>query len=194
MHGRHLTGILQEIRGDLLGVRCRLGKQDGFTLMELSIALVILGLVLALVVVNYANASRAMALKGAQRQVEAALNRALTASRQENVSYRLIFYPDASGSHPNSYEFLHNVKDELTGTWSLTPVDKSVSGEDVVEDGGHYYITVTNGAKIVSSSVITVDLVPRGTTLTVTPVTITLALGSSTAQVVLDSRGKVTVP
>lgn len=177
-----------------MGIRCRSRRQDGFTLIELSIALVILGLVLALAVVNYANANRAMALKGAQRQVEAALHRAMTASRQENVSYRLIFYPDAFGSHPNSYEFLHNVKDELTGTWSLTPVDKSVSGEDVVEDGDHFYITVTSGARIVSSSTITVDIVPRGTTLTVTPATITLALGSSTAQVVLDSRGKVTVP
>lgn len=166
-----------------------LDDQRGFTLIELSIIVVILGIMLTLAVVNYANASRSMALKGAQRQVEAALTRAMNAARQENVGYRLIFYPQTDAAHPNSYEFLHRV--ENAGNWSLEPVDRSVSGEEVVVDGGHYYIKVSSGVRIISDTATVIDFVPRGTTMTVTPATITLGLGGYTVSVVLDSQGRI---
>ncbi|MDI6872831.1 pilus assembly FimT family protein [Candidatus Solincola sp.] len=176
--------LLQNILGDDYPE-----DQAGFTLIELSIIVVILGIVLTLAVVNYANTSRSMALKGAQRQVEAALTRAMNAARQENVAYRLIFYPQSDAAHPNSYEFLHRV--ESAGNWNLEPVDRSVSGEEVTEDAGHYYIEVSNGVKILNDTATVIDFVPRGTTQTVTPATITLGLGGSTISVVLDAQGRI---
>ncbi len=167
----------------------RILGEEGFTLIELSIIVVILGIVLTLAVINYANASRGMTLKGAQRQVEAALSRALNAARQENVDYRLIFYPQTDAAHPNTYEFYHKV--EEGGSWTLQPVDRSVSGEEVVEDNGHYYIRVSNGVRIVSQETITVDFRPRGTVMTVTPATLTLGLGGSTVGVVIDAEGRI---
>lgn len=179
---------LPEAKGRLSDRRCN-HQEEGFTLIELSIIVVILGIVLTLAVVNYANASRSMALKGAQRQVEAAISRAMNAARQENVGYRLIFYPQSDTTHPNSYEYLHRV--ENGGEWNLEPVDRSVSGEEVVVDENHYFIKVTNGVRIMSENTVVIDFNPRGTTLTVTPATITLGLGGSTVSVVLDSQGRI---
>lgn len=158
-------------------------------MIEVSIIVVILGIVLTLAVVNYTNASRAMTLKGAQRQVEAALTRAMNAARQENVDYRLIFYPRTHASHPNSYEFLH--KEENAGVWELVPVDRSVTGEEVVMDEGHYYIILSGGVKVMSDDVIVVDFLPRGTTMIITPCIITLGLGGSTLGVSIDAQGRV---
>lgn len=170
--------------------RGRIRADEGFTLIELSIIVIILGVILTVAVINYANAQRGIVLKGAQRQVEAALSRAMNAARQENVRYRMVFYPYTHASHPNTYEFLHDV--ENAGNWSLQPVDRSVSGEEVEEEGGHYYIRVANGVRIESESAITVDFDPLGTEMHITPATITLGLSGSQVQVALDSEGRIT--
>lgn len=170
------------------GVR-KFNGEEGFTLLELCIVILILGIVITIAVVNYANVNRGMALKGALRQLEAALNRAKTSARQENVKYRMVIYGQYGSPYPNSYEFYHNV--ENNGTWSLQPVDKSVSGEEVVIDDGHYYIKISNGVKVISDSNITVDFSPNGTTIQITSVTINLDIGGATGTVRVDAQGRV---
>jgi prepilin-type N-terminal cleavage/methylation domain-containing protein len=161
---------------------------QGFTLVEVSIVVFILGVVLFLGGLSFAGSRNAINLSAASKQVQAAIERAKTAARQENVEYVLIFYPSTAG-HPNSFEFEHNEPDGLGG-WLLVPVDGSVSDENVTQDSGHWYIKV-NGVNITGSQV-TLQFRPAGTQISITGGTITLQAGSATKQVSIDSQGKIT--
>ena len=166
----------------------RLSSTSGFTLVELSITVLVLGVIIGLGILSYTNISRGMALSAARKQVEAALERAKASARQENVTYVLIFYSEADATHPNTFEFRNRV--EESGVWVERSVDRSVSGEEVVQDGGSYYVKVTNGVKVSSS--VSVTFTPRGTEMAVTPATVTLRIGNRNARVSIDAAGKVT--
>ncbi len=181
--------------------------------MELAIVVVIFGIIISIAALNYANISRGANLSGARKQVEAALSRAKTASRQENVRYQLVFYTDAAGANANTYEFRHNVYSEATGTWTMTPVDRSVPGEEVSASGGRTYIRLGNGVKItgcteISGSQIIVNFIPAGTTMSVSGsnnpgggvppttsavVTLNLSSGGSVGGVSINGVGIITV-
>ena len=190
----------------------KLHREEGFTLVELAIVLIIFALIVSIAALNYGNISNGINMTAGRRQVEAALNRAKTAARQENVTYQIIFYTEAAG-HPNSYEFLHDVYDVSTDTWTMTPVDRSVSGEDVISEGGHTYITISNGVRVtgsneISGSEIVVSFIPSGTTMAIVgsdnpgggippttseTVTINLASGGRTGSVSINGMGTITV-
>ena len=145
-------------------------SQEGFTLVELAIVVIIFGIIISIAALNYGNISNGINLTGAKRQVEAAINRAKTAARQENVTYELVFYTDAGGN-PNSYEFLHDEYNAATDTWTMTPVDGSVAGEELVSDSGHTYIKLSGGVKLtgcteISGSEIVISFIPSGTAMT----------------------------
>lgn len=189
-------------------------REDGFTLVELTIVVTILGIITSIAVLSYSNISKAMNLNGALKQVEAALNRAKVAARQENVKYQLVFYTDSSGANADTYEFVHDVYNPGADTWTMTPVDRSVSGEEVSVSGGHAYIKVANGVKItgcteIAGSEIIVTFAPAGTTMAVsgsdnpgggqppnTSATITLNLLSvdSSGSVSINAIGAITIP
>ncbi|MEW6553160.1 MAG: type II secretion system protein [Actinomycetota bacterium] len=182
-------------------------REDAFTLLELTIVVVILGIILTVATLSAGNINRSINMNAAKRQVEAALNRAKTAARQENVSYQLIFYTDADASNGNTYEFLHNVKN-VDGTWTMTPVDRSVSGEESYSAAGHTYIKLGNKVEItgcteISGSAIVVMFTPSGTTMAVSgsdsgggsvsaTVTLNLASGGLVGGVSITSEGTVT--
>lgn len=169
----------------------------GFTLIEVAMVVVVLGIVLTIGTVSYANMSKGMNLQAAKKQVSAAITRAKLSSRQENVDYRIIFYPDDDAGHPNMYEFLHAIKDEGNDSWSLQPVDKSVSGEQVTADGGHYYIKVGGPTAVTTGA--TIDFHPSGTMLFIPTIpgsegsqTISLSVENYTGSVSIDAEGKIT--
>ncbi len=185
---------------------------DGFTLVEMAIVVLVLGIIISIAAVNYSNISNGININGATKQIEAALNRARTAARQENVKYQVVLYMDSSADHPNSYEFLHDVYAIATG-WTMTPVNGSVSGEAVASSGGHTYILMTNGVKItrcteIAGNKVSITFAPSGTTMSisgsdvptvpnppVTSETVTLEIGSGdkTGSVSIDGMGKITV-
>jgi len=186
-------------------------REDGFTLVELTIVITILGIIISIATLSYSNISKAMNLNGALKQVEAAMNRAKLSARQENVKYQLVFYTDSSGANANTYEFVHDVYNPVADTWTMTPVDRSVSGEEVSVSGGHAYIKVANGVKIagcteILGSQIIVNFAPAGTTMAVlgsdnpgggnTSATVTLNLLSvdRTGSVSINAIGTITVP
>ena len=181
-------------------------RGDAFTLIELTVVVVILGIILTVATLSAGNISRSINMNAARRQIEAALNRAKTAARQENVSYQLIFYTSADGTNPDSYEFLHNVKN-MDGTWTMTPVDRAVSGEEATTAGGHTYIKVGNKVKIagcteIAGSAFVVKFTPSGTTMTVSgsdtgggstsaTVTLNLTSGEQAGGVSITSTGTI---
>lgn len=167
--------------------------QEGFTMFEMAVTVMILGVVLMVSSLSYSEINKGMRMSAAKKQVEEAINRAKTAARQENVTYRLKFYSSAE-AYPNTYEFYCNTETEDGSGWSLKPVDKSVSGEKVivVEDADtHWYVQVGNGVQVENSVEITIS--PAGTTLRVTPAEVRLRIGDVTASVSVDQAGRTTV-
>jgi prepilin-type N-terminal cleavage/methylation domain-containing protein len=177
-------------RTETRGIAGKTRHETGFTLVEMSIVVMILGLILTIAGLNYANISRGVHLSGAKRQIEAALVRAKTAARQENVSYRMTVYPASDASNPNNYEFMRNV---LVGQeWVMTPVNLSVSGERVQEESGRWLIGLEGNVEMLGG-VTEITFSPAGTLMNVTPATIDLRSGNQTGSVSIDALGKVTV-
>ncbi len=177
-------------------------SENGFTMFELMIILIIMAVIITAGTLSYASISRSVRLSGAMNQIEAALSRAKLAARQENVKYKVVFYSSTDGGNPDTYEFLHNVAvvnpgDPLNLTWSMTPVDKSVPGESVTAASNHWYIKVPNGVDI-SGSQITVFFSPAGTAMSTTwepaggdHVAIDLRSGSGIGSVSIDAQGNI---
>jgi len=61
----------------------------------------------------------------------------------------------------------------------------------VTADGGHYYIKLEGGVNLTNNSVVTIDIVPSGTTLQVTEAVVYLERGSASSSVTVNSQGKV---
>jgi prepilin-type N-terminal cleavage/methylation domain-containing protein len=150
---------------------------EGFTLVELMVAVTVLGIILALVVLNWGGITRENSLSAAQKQVEGALKRAKTAATQENVAYIITFY--ASGAHPDAYAFWR--------PGGTAPENKSVAGES--ESDG--YISLGNGVNVVSD--VSITFTPAGTMLTATPGTVNLEMGGDGRSVSIDSNGRISI-
>ncbi len=161
-----------------------LNWENGFTITEIAVTIAILGIVLAVGTLSYANVRQGTNLSGAKRQVEVALNRVKTAARQENVTYAAVFYP----APDNRYEFMRN---EYDGSeWQLKPVDLSVTGETVIEESGHWYIELSGGVDITGEAT-AVLFMPRGTSMTTFPATVSLKIGNATGSVSIDANGRI---
>lgn len=193
MNGNSHRGKGRPLAMELRVTKGRAGKkrrEEGFTLTELSIVIIILGIILALAALNISNISGGIKLNAARKQVEAALFRAKTAARQENVTYSMIIYPAGNADNPNSYEFMHNVL--VDGEWEMTPVDLTVSSESVVEESGRRVVQIGGNVQI-SGEGAEVTFRPTGTLMQVTPASIVMSSGSQTGTVSIDALGRVTV-
>lgn len=182
--------------------------EHGFSLIELSLVVILLGILLLAATLSYANASAITRLNGAKKQIESAVYRAKTAARQQNVTYQLILYTIDNAEHANTFEFKRNVKG-ADGSWTMTPVDESVSGEKTYTSGGNTYIKLMEGVRITNCSEIAGDTIvvsfrPSGTTMSVSgssgaggttsqTVTINLTAGNATGRVVINSLGGVEI-
>jgi len=151
MRGKDGSGPTPRVGLRKAGTEALVG-QHGFTLVELIATIMVMGVLLALGTLSISQITAGMKLAGARKQVEEAINRAKTAARQENVTYLICFYSSLS-DHPDSYEFYCNTADSgQPATWSMRPVDKSVTGERVttedVEGELHYYVEVSNNVRV----------------------------------------------
>ncbi len=167
--------------------RAERGSSPGFTLVELSITVLILGVVVGLGTLSYTNISRGMALSAAKKQVMAALERAKLSARQENVDYKVVFYPYDHGSYPNTFEFRNRV--EGPSGWEERSVNRSVSGEEVIAAGGSYYVKVTQGVQVLSAAEF--NFMVRSAEILSYPSEVRLRIGNRTARVTLDALGKI---
>ncbi len=162
------------------------GDERGFTLLELMIVLIILGIIVLMAVLNYDYIVNTNSLSAAKKHVEGALKRAKTVTTQENFTYQLIFYPSTDADHPNCFAFFRRQQD---GSFVL--VDKSTAGESVV-DGG--YIKLSERVNIVASGPLVITFTPQGTVLSVTGnTTIPLQVGGKSGSVSISSNGNITM-
>ncbi len=160
--------------------------ERGFTLLELMIVMIILGIIVLMAVLNYDYIVNTNALSGAKKHVEGALKRAKTVAWQENFTYQLVFYPSTDADHPNCFAFFRRQQD---GSFVL--VDKSTAGESVV-DGG--YIKLSERVNVVSSGPLVITFTPQGTVLSVSGnTTIPLQVGGKTGSVSISSNGNITM-
>ncbi len=155
----------------------RSSGEAGFSLIELMVTVLVLGILLGIAALAYAGITRESALSSAGKQVEGAMKRAQTAASQENVTYTVTFYP-STDAHPNTYAF-----------WRLGATEpeqnKYVPGE--VSDGG--YIRMENGVTVVSLASVT--FTPAGTTMSITPATVSLSMGGESRNVSISSNGTI---
>ena len=181
-------------------MREELRSSAGFTMIELAITILVLGVILGIGALSYANVRQSMNLQSARKQVEAAITRAKLSARQENVEYHITFYPDG-GEHANTYEFERYMYDEASDTWSLEPTDKSIGDERTTASmDGHVFVEIGSDARIINSDAVTVMFKPAGTEQEVTSIssgggqnTITLQAGSKTGSVHVDAQGRITM-
>lgn len=157
----------------------RTSGEAGFSLIELMVTILVLGILLGIAALAYAGITRESALSGAAKQVEGVMKRAQTSASQENVTYTVTFYPN-TGTHPNTYAFWRPSATE-------PEQNKSVPGE--VSDGG--YIRMENGVTV--ASLVSVTFTPAGTTMSVTPATVSLSMGGESRNVSISSNGIITL-
>ncbi len=158
--------------------------EGGFTLVELLVTVVILGILLTLAAMNWVGITRENALSSGAKQVEAAMTRAKTMAQQENVTYIVRFMTHGDGAHPDTYAFFR--------PGQADPVqNKAVVGED--NHGG--YIALENGVNVGGASTISITFTPAGTMMSVTPapVSVNLSMGGSNRTVSVSGTGDISM-
>ncbi len=153
--------------------------EGGFSLIELMVTVLIMGILLGFAALSYAGITRENALSAATKQVESAMKRAKAFASQENVTYTVTFFSDTE-THPDTYGFFRPGYPE-------PQLNKSVPGES--NNAG--YIGIENGVKITNTTSITIT--PSGTTLSVTAATVALEMGGRNANVSISSTGTITL-
>jgi len=144
-------------------------RNQGFTLAELLIALAVLGILTGAAIPLIASAARALTMKGAAREIQAALleARALAVTTGQNICFK-----------PVSGGFAY-----LTVSCTGTPwlgANTSRSGTFLLDEN----VTTSGGAAIFT---------PFGTASQTTTITVR-ATGGSTTTVTVKPSGQVTIP
>lgn len=161
--------------------------ESGFTLIELSLIILIIGIVLTIGVVSYSEVHRAMTSNYAATQIRKALERAYQVAHDERVSCRLVLYGTTK-----EYEFLRN---EETGTgWQFSSVNLSVPGENTREEAGHWFIGFPSGTILVpENDTVTITFKPRGAVVVVeeAPVNLLFRCAGKDVKIEVDEIGKI---
>ncbi len=91
----------------------RLGQQDGFTLVEILVALTIIGILSAIAIPNWSTLLPTHALNGASRQVQSELHRLKSRAVSENAAFHLVFSTSS-----------YRVEKYSGGSWTATGENK----------------------------------------------------------------------
>ncbi len=143
------------------------GQQDGFTLVEILVALTIIGILSAIAIPNWSTLLPTYALKGAARQVQSELHKTKSRAVAENTKFRLIF---STASY--SIERYSGTSYQATGENKPLPA----------------------GITLASTSDTTLGFTSRGTSIDSTDKTVKLCnIKSAGKNVVLSDLGRIRI-
>ena len=91
----------------------RFGQQDGFTLVEILVALTIIGILSAIAVPNWNTLLPTHALNGASRQVQSELHKLKSRAVAENARFHLVFSTSS-----------YSIEKYSGGSWTATGENK----------------------------------------------------------------------
>lgn len=140
--GRHLSS-------EGLPNVCSRKKESGYTLTELMVVVLILGIALSIIGLNWYNISVTQTLNAATKQVESAITRAYAMAYNENRTYAVVF-----AHAPNSAsEYTYGWYDTVNDNW--VTVDASVTNEKKRTEAGVTWISIMDGTQdvVVSTNV-----------------------------------------
>jgi prepilin-type N-terminal cleavage/methylation domain-containing protein len=184
----------------------RLEGQGGFTLIELSMYVIILGIILSVSVLSYYNIMAVNTLGNAQRQIKAALQRAYNIAQNENVKATLKIYGKNNASYPNSYTYLRgdDRDDENVSSWDYQPelpLPTMGAGSSQLTGNGFYIFKLLDGMSgLEIQSDATIVFNPRGTVIRVedasgnpSSFTINVSYRGHSGTVTVNSSGEVSM-
>jgi len=174
-----------------------LHREHGFTVIELALVIVLIGVALGIVSISYANSRKVLALASSETEVEGLMKRAYNIALEEGVDVYLAFF-DESEAHADRCA-IFRVYPDGTDEWTDdTPTEPPPPGASADTDGlGHYWFELADGAASVQSTVtllfkregtlVTVGTVPEGGSMSVT-----VEVGGMTRTVTINDRGEIT--
>jgi type II secretory pathway pseudopilin PulG len=121
-------------------------REEGFTIVEMAAAVVILGIIIIVVTVNYASTRANVTLKSGADEVESAIKRCYTIASQEGVDVYLQFW-DEIGDHPKHYAIYRVYAPEgLDEKTDDLPTETPAAGSGYTTDGSdHYWFKLAEG-------------------------------------------------
>ena len=149
----------------------RLGQQDGFTLVEILVALTIIGILSAIAIPNWSTLLPTHALNGAARQVQSELHRLKSRAVSENAAFRLVF---------STSNYTYTIEKYSGGSWTATGENKPLP----------------EGITLASTSDTTLGFTSRGISSdsTDTPKTVKLCNNKGAGKnIVLSSTGRIRI-
>ncbi len=184
----------------------RLREQGGFTFVELSVYVMLLGIILSVSVLSYHNILTVNTLSNAQRQIKAAMQRAFSIAQNEDVKTTLKIYGRGHGAYPNSYTYLRgNDSDESNvSTWQYPPErplpTMSSAGYQLTGNGFYVFKPADGAGGVEIQSDATIVFNPRGTVIRVEDAsgnpasfTVTVTYRGRSASVTVNSSGEVSI-
>lgn len=135
-------------------------REEGFTLIEMVVAVIVLGVALSLAGLKIAGTRNGLNLRSGLDQVEAAMERCYSIADQEGVDVYLFFWTDSGPAgpppiHPNRYGIYRVTYgyNAATGNMDLVLSDERAGDEPSERplgaaydtDGDHYWVKISEG-------------------------------------------------
>jgi len=172
-----------------------LRRENGFTMIEIALVIILIGVALGIISVSYANSRKSLALTSSNTEVEALMKRAYAITYNEGVDVYLAFW-DAAGAHPNRSAIYRGYPTGVNEWTADTPTEPPPTGVSADEDitGTYFWFKLANGQASVQSTV-TLLFRREGSLVTVTSVaggmSVTTVVDGQTSTVSINDRGDV---
>jgi len=161
--------------------------ESGFSVLELSVVVLVIGVVLSIGVVSVSDAVRASAQKAVTSQIEFALKKARVRAEAENTSYKVTFYKNYPGIGPC---YSYSLRED--GEWKCINVATGAESPRLVD--GSWLVPFAAGCQLVfEGDALDVIVSRRGVLMTATPVSFQLKVSGKVIEVAVNSDGKVVV-